>query len=567
VETIWTRQTPADLFGAAPNAMVFAKSGRQLYVCNGSQNAVAVVEFSPGKSRLAGLIPVGWYPGALVLDSRRDALCVANIKGIGSTQRIAPGKPVKFNSHNYFGTLSLVPIPGANALKRHTETALRNMRYPLLQAAKLPARPGEPARPVPERAGEPSVFQHVVYIIKENRTYDQVLGDLPTGNGDTSLCVFGTNVTPNQHKMATDFVLLDNTYCSGILSADGHQWSTTAMTTDYMEKSFAGFPRSYPDGMEDTDIDALAYSPTGFIWDNAVAHGKTLRDYGEFAITDKRWADSAKKGKIRFLDHWRDWTNSTKELLVSSRPGVESLRPYLCTNTVGWDMDIPDVFRASQFIKELREFERQGKFPNLVIICLPNDHTSGTGAGAPTPAAQMADNDLAFGQIVEAISHSKFWKETCIFAIEDDPQNGWDHVSGYRTTAYVLSPYTRRRAVVSTHYNHTSMIRTMELMLGLPPMNQLDATATPMFDCFVETPDFRPFFALKNSVPLDQMNPEPKKVSDARLRHDAEISAKLPLSEPDRCPEQVLNRILWHAMKGSSAPYPAWAVTAVEDDD
>jgi DNA-binding beta-propeller fold protein YncE len=567
VETIWTRQTPADLFGAAPNALVFAKSGRQLYVCNGSQNAVAVVEFSPGKSRLAGLIPVGWYPGALVLDSRRDALCVANIKGIGSTQRIAPGKPVKFNSHNYFGTLSLVPIPGANALKRHTETALRNMRYPLLQAAKLPARPGEPARPVPERAGEPSVFQHVVYIIKENRTYDQVLGDLPTGNGDTSLCVFGTNVTPNQHKMATDFVLLDNTYCSGILSADGHQWSTTAMTTDYMEKSFAGFPRSYPDGMEDTDIDALAYSPTGFIWDNAVAHGKTLRDYGEFAITDKRWADSAKKGKIRFLDHWRDWTNSTKELLVSSRPGVESLRPYLCTNTVGWDMDVPDVFRASQFIKELREFERQGKFPNLVIICLPNDHTSGTGAGAPTPAAQMADNDLAFGQIVEAISHSKFWKETCIFAIEDDPQNGWDHVSGYRTTAYVLSPYTRRRAVVSTHYNHTSMIRTMELMLGLPPMNQLDATATPMFDCFVETPDFRPFFALKNSVPLDQMNPEPKKVSDARLRHDAEISAKLPLSEPDRCPEQVLNRILWHAMKGSSAPYPAWAVTAVEDDD
>jgi YVTN family beta-propeller protein len=567
IETIWTRQTPADPFGAAPNALVFDKSGRKLYVCNGSQNAIGVVDFSPNKSRLAGLIPVGWYPGALAIDSRRDALYVANIKGIGSTRRIAPGNPVKFNSHNYFGTLSLVPIPGAKELKHHTETALQNMRYPLLQAARLPARSGQPARPVPERAGEPSVFKHVVYIIKENRTYDQVLGDLPIGKGDPSLCVFGTNVTPNQHKMVTDFVLLDNTYCSGILSADGHQWSTTAMTTDYMEKSFAGFPRSYPDGMEDSDVDALAYSPAGFIWDNAIAHGKTLRDYGEFAITDKRWADPANKGKIRFLDHWRDWTNSSPELLVSSRPGVESLRPFLCTNTVGWDMDIPDVFRAAHFIKELREYERQGTFPNLVIICLPNDHTSGTSAGAPTPAAQVADNDLAFGQIVEALSHSRFWKETCIFAIEDDPQAGWDHVSGYRTTAYVMSPYTRRGTVVSTHYNHTSMIRTMELMLGLPPMNQLDATATPMFDCFVETADLRPFVALKNNVPLDQMNPEPKKVSDALLRRHAEISAKLPLSEPDRCPEQVLNRILWHAMKGSSAPYPAWAVTAVEDDD
>jgi len=567
VETIWTRQTPADPFGAVPNALAFDKSGRKLYVCNGSQNAVAVIDFSPGKSRLSGLIPVGWYPGALVFDKRRGTLCVANIKGIGSTQHIAPGKPVKFNSHNYFGTVSLVPLPGTKQLQAQTETALRNMRYPLLAAARLPARPGQPPRPIPERVGEPSVFKHVVYIIKENRTYDQVLGDLSPGNGDPSLCTFGTNVTPNQHKLVTDFALLDNTYCSGILSADGHQWSTTAMTTDYMEKSFAGFPRSYPDGMGDDEVDALAYSPAGFIWDNAIAHGKTLRDYGEFAITDKRWADPARKGEIRFLDHWQDWTNATADLLVSSRPAVESLRPYLCTNTVGWDMDIPDVFRASQFIKELREYERRGEFPNLAIICLPNDHTSGTGAGAPTPAAQVADNDLAFGQIVEAISHSQFWKETCILAIEDDPQAGWDHVSGYRTTAYVVSPYTKRGAVVSTHYNHTSMIRTMELMLGLPPMNQLDATATPMFDCFVETPDFRPFDALTNNVPLDQMNPEPKKISDALLRKNAEMSARLPLREPDRCPEQVLNRILWHAMKGSAAPYPQWAVSVVEDDD
>jgi hypothetical protein len=244
---------------------------------------------------------------------------------------------------------------------------------------------------------------------------------------------------------------------------------------------------------------------------------------------------------------------------------VESLRPYLATNTVGWDMDVPDVFRASQFITELKQFETNGKFPDLTIICLPNDHTSGTDPGHPTPAAQVADNDLAFGQIVDAISHSRFWKETCILAIEDDPQAGWDHVSGYRTTAYVASPYTKRNTVVSTQYNHTSILRTIELILGLPPMNQMDATATPMTDCFAAIPDFAPFDALTNNVPLDQMNPPAKKISDAVLRKDAYVSSRLPLSKPDQCPEATLNRILWHAMKGTRMPYPAWAAQEVDD--
>jgi hypothetical protein len=201
-----------------------------------------------------------------------------------------------------------------------------------------------------------------------------------------------------------------------------------------------------------------------------------------------------------------------------------------------------------------------------MIICLPNDHTSGTAAGAPTPAAQVADNDLAFGQIVEALSRSRFWPQTCVLAIEDDPQDGWDHVSGYRTTAYVASPYTRRGQVVSTQYNQTSLLRTIELILGLPPMNQMDATATPMFDCFMETPDLTPFVALKNNIPLDEMNPEPKKVADPLLRKYAYASARLPLRLPDKCPEDLLNRILWHAMKGSQTPYPLWAVQKVDDD-
>jgi YVTN family beta-propeller protein len=546
VETIWTRQNPADLFGAQPNALAFDKNGRKLFVCNGSQNAVALIDFKPGKSTPRGLIPVGWFPGAIVHNATRKSLYVANIKGIGSTKRLKPGDKVEFNSHQYFGTLSLVSVPSSRQLKQFTAVALHNMRY------------------------EPSVFKHVVYIIKENRTYDQVFGDIPEGNGDPSLCIFGEKFTPNQHKLVRDFVLLDNTYCSGILSADGHQWADTGITTDYMEKSFAGFPRSYPDGMEDDDVDALAYSPAGFIWDNVLKHGKSLRIYGEFAATEKRWTDPNRKGDMKFTDHWKDFTSGAGDIRIWSRPTIESIRPYLCTNTVGWDMDIPDVFRAREFIKELREYEKSGSLPNFIVICLPNDHTSGTKPGVPTPAAQVADNDLAFGQIVEALSKSPFLKETCIFAIEDDPQAGWDHVSGYRTTAYVISPYTKRGAVVSTQYNQTSLLRTMELMLGLPPMNQFDATATPMTDCFLPpgaAPDLRPFTALPSNVALDELNPEPKKISDATMRKHAQVSARLPLHKVDACPEDVFNRILWAAMKGPSEPYPTWAVTLGEDDD
>jgi YVTN family beta-propeller protein len=568
VETIWAKSNPADLFGASPNALAFSPSGDTLYVANGTQNAIAVFRFRPGKSELEGLIPVGWFPGAIAYDAARRQLVVANIKGIGSTLSLKEPDKGQHNTHQYHGTLSLVPVPKARELKGLTRQALENYRYPLLKEAARRPRPGQPPRPIPERVGEPSVFEHVVYIIKENRTYDQVLGDVPEGNGDPSLCIFGEQITPNQHKMVREFVLLDNTYCSGILSADGHQWSDTAFATDYMEKSFAGFPRSYPDGMEDSDVDALAYAPSGFIWDNAIAVGKSLRVYGEFAITETSWVSPGKTDSPTFLDYYRDFVDQTNLINIRSRPAIESLRPHLAMQTVGWDMDIPDVFRAAQFIQELREYERTGKFPNLVIICLPNDHTSGTRAGSPTPAAQVADNDLAFGQIVEAISRSPFWAKTCIFAIEDDPQAGWDHVSGYRTTAYVVSPYSRGKGVVSTQYNTTSILRTMELILGLPPMNQIDATATPMSGCFHDAPDLTPYVALPTNIPLDQMNPNPKEIADAAMRRDAIASAKLPLDEIDRCPEDLFNRILWRAMKGPREPYPLWAVaTNLEEEE
>ena len=568
VETICARQNPADLFGAQPNALAFDKSGGKLFVCNGTQNAVAVFDFKPGQSSLLGLIPVGWFPGARRLRPgpqgalrrqhqrhRLDQTPQAR-RASRSTTRISISAP-----------LSLVPVPAERELSRLTQTALPNLRYGLLQEATLPPRPDQPPRPVPERVGEPSVFKHVVYIIKENRTYDQVLGDLPQGNGDPSLCIFGEHVTPNQHKLAREFVLLDNTYCSGILSADGHQWADSAIATDYMERSFAGFPRSYPFGGTTTTWTRWPIRPPG---SSGTTPSRTARRCATTASSPSpRRVGRTSQRPMRPASWTTTATSSTRPARSRSRcrPAIESLRPYLATNTVGWELNIPDVFRAAQFIKELKQFEQTGNFPNLSIICLPNDHTSGTKAGCPTPAAQVADNDLAFGQIVEAISRSRFWKETCIFAIEDDPQAGWDHVSGYRTTCYVASPYTRRGAVVSTQYNQTSLLRTMELMLGLPPMNQMDATATPMTDCFTDTPDFTPFTALPNNIPLDQMNPAPKKISDPLLRKHAYASARLPLDEVDQCPEDLLNRILWHAMKGSQAPYPAWAVSAVRDND
>ncbi len=562
IETICARPDAGDLFGASPNALAFDTSGKWLFVCNGSQNAVGVIAFKPGDSHWRGLAPVGWYPGALAWDARRESLYVANIKGMPP----AGNSGQTFNSRQYYGSLTLLSNPACPDLPEWTRRALALMRYPLLRQAALPPRAGQPPRPVPERVGEPSVFKHVVYIIKENRTYDQVLGDVANGNGDGQLCTFGQRFTPNQHKLVHDFVLLDNTYCSGILSADGHQWADSAMANDYLEKSFAGFPRSYPDGLDDGGIDALAYSPAGFIWDDCLAHGKTLRDYGEFAIARKSWRDPVRRGPIHFRDHYNAFINGAETIAMHSEASIKSLEPYLAARYIGWDLDVPDAQRAAIFNSELHDFEQSGKYPNFVIVCLPDDHTSGTKPNSPTPGAQVADNDLALGRMAEALSHSAFWRETCMFVIEDDPQSGWDHVSGYRTTAYVISPYTKRGAVVSTQYNQTSLLRTMELMLGLPPMNQMDATATPMTDCFTDQPDFTPYAAVANNVPLDEMNPEPKKISDRVLRQDAYVSARLPLEKADQCPEDTLNRILWRAMKGAKEPYPAWAVPAHDDD-
>jgi hypothetical protein len=284
-----------------------------------------------------------------------------------------------------------------------------------------------------------------------------------------------------------------------------------------------------------------------------------VRDFGEFAIAEIGWTDPARKGAPTFTEIYRDFVDRAGRVRLGSRPALESLRPCPVTDTVGWAMEVPDVFRAARFIAELGRYEAAGWLPDLIIICLPNDHTSGTKAGMPTPQAHVADNDLALGRIVEAVSRSRFWPETCIFAIEDDPQDGWDHVSGYRTVCLVASPWTRRGAVVGTAYNQVGVVRTMGLILGLPPLNALDAAAAPLTDCFAGAPDTRPYAARPARIPLDRLNPEPAKVADPLLRQHAIASASLPLDRVDGCPEDLLNRIIWHSVKGSATPYPDWA--------
>lgn len=585
VDTFSARQKPGDPFGAQPDALAFDSSGRFLFAANGSQNAVAVFEFKqpvrrlgvfhafrfqPGRVKMLGLIPVGWFPGGIVYDPSRRRVDVANLIDISAQKQQAPkgkGRGAGFNSKEWWGSLSLVPMLSAAELKAATETALADLRYPLLAQSKLPPRPGRAPVPVPERVGEPSVFQHVIYFIKENRSYDQVFGDMVEGQGSPELCVFGKRVTPNQHKLVSEFTLLDNTYCSGIMSADGHQWTDSAIANDYIERSFNAWPRSYPGaGAEPHGCDALAYSSAGFIWNDAMEHGKTVADFGEFTTPHHIWKSTGKP-VTHWADMYGDLAAGSNAILYSAEADLDALRPCIVSNYSGFDLRVPDVVRAAQFTNDFKQFEAAGSLPNLLIVWLPNDHTSGTKFGEPTPQAMIADNDLAFGQIIQTVSHSQFWSNTCIFAIEDDPQDGWDHISGYRTTAYVASPYTRRHAVVHTQYNHTSLVRTIELILGIPPMNQLDATATPMFDCFTNKPDFAAFEAVPSNIALDQMNPAPKAIRDAQLRKDALLSAKLPLDQEDQCPEGLFNHILWRAVKGSRAPYPDWAVSFTGDDD
>jgi YVTN family beta-propeller protein len=528
------------IFGSSPNDLTLSPDGSYLYVANGTDNAVCVI--STVSQKVLGYIPTGWYPGAVITNRQGNILYVANVKGTGSRNQRTDRQG--YNSHDHLGSISIIGVPGERELKEMTGVVGRNNSF--LTAARNPERKaGSKPVPVPDVTGQPSVFKHVVYIIKENRTYDQVLGDMKQGDGDSSLVMFGREVTPNHHKLAETFVLLDNYYCSGILSADGHQWTDEAFVTDYLEKSFGDFARSYP---YDGD-DPLAYASSGFIWDNVLRKGLTFRDYGEFVNAVIEPPAST------FSDIYQDYISKTGKITIKAKANIDQMEPYICPTFIGFPSTVTDQYRADEFIKELAEFEKNGNFPNFIIMLLPNDHTSGTRPGMPTPQAAVADNDLALGRVVEAISKSSFWKETCILVTEDDPQNGFDHVDGHRTVGFVISPYTKRGEVVSTYYSQINMVKTIENILGLPPMNQLDMAAEAMTACFTDKPDFTPYEAVPNNIPIDRLNPPLTSLSGDQL-YWAKKSLEQDLDDVDRIEDDTFNRIIWHAVRGYATPYP-----------
>jgi len=544
VETIAVRPDPSLHFGSAPNALSVSKDGRTLFVANGGNNAIAVIALAqaPGaRSVVEGFIPTGWYPGGVVNDGRH--LYVANVKGIGSRD-LRPDKQ-GWNSHFHRGSIGKIEIPAPAALRTYTRQVKEDARVPEMLRAWDKSRSRRKPVPVPARLGEPSVFDHVVYIIKENRTFDQILGDMPKGNVDPTLCMFGRDVTPNHHALAEEFALLDNYYCNGVLSADGHAWAMEGYVTDYLEKSFGGFTRSYPFSGDDP----LSYAATGFIWDHVLLQGLSFRNYGEMSKTESRPRDAT------FLEIFSDHKNKAGKITFQHDIQIETLRRFSCPDFPGWQMKIPDAVRADVFLKEFADYEKRGDWPNLVIIFLPSDHTSGTRPGSPTPRAQVADNDLAVGRIVERISSSRFWPKTCIFAIEDDPQAGFDHVDGHRSVCLVVSPYTRRGAVVSKFYNQTSVLHTMSRMFGIAPMNQMVALAPLMSDCFTSKPNLQPYRCRPNQIPLDEMNKATAELEGDELFW-ALKSLEQPFDDVDCADEDTLNRILWHAVKGVNAQYP-----------
>jgi DNA-binding beta-propeller fold protein YncE len=566
-ETINLRLQPGinPYFGDSPDGLCLSPNGKILYVTNGMDNAVAVIKLgnkaaiksTDPKSTVTGFIPTAAYPSA-VCAPNNGYLYVCNIEAAGA--RIAlPNKNTKnlvYNSHNMLASISVISVPGTKELKAYTDTVIAvNNLYRATTAREKPRESVKP-KTVPDRIGEPSVFKHVLYIIKENRTYDQILGDMKQGDGDPGLCTYGYEITPNTHELAGEFMLMDNFHVSGKCSAEGHQWTDASIVTDYIEKNMRAWFRSYPH----VQTDALVYAPTGFIWDNALRKGKSVRIYGEASVpvhdNNLKWADIYKKyingEKVEFKNVTT--IEPVKKILSQTYPSFGN-------------HEFSDAMRADALISELNGYESAegDQLPELMVIALPNDHTAGTRPGSPTPRAMVADNDQALGRIIEAFSKSRFWNNTVIFVVEDDSQNGWDHVSAYRTVSLVISPYSRLKNVNHTFYTQPCLVRTIEQILGLPPMNIEDAIANPMIDCFGTIPDLTPYRALPGRIPIDEMNPSLTSLTGKALYY-AKKSMLPEYDGLDSGDDDLLNKILWFAAKGN-IPYPSNSSGAKNDDD
>lgn len=556
-ETISVRLQPEinPFFGDSPNGLCLSNDEKILYVANGMDNALAVIKLSKRAARkgsgntsiVTGFIPTGAYPSG-ICKTPAGKMYIANLEASGARLALnySTSKNLIYNSHNMLASVSVIPAPDSRTLKSYTDTVIALNDLSRATLAREMPRPGTKPKTVPERIGEPSVFKHVLYIIKENRTYDQILGDMPQGNGDPAICTYGASITPNTHKLSEEFMILDNFHASGKCSAEGHQWTDASIVTDYIEKNMRAWFRSYAH----VQTDALVYAPTGFIWDNALLHGKSVRIYGEASVP-------LIAGRLNWTEVYNKYKNGEK-IDFFNFTTIEPVKAILSQTYPSYgNHEFTDAMRADALIKELHEYEAKpgDMLPELMVIALPNDHTAGVRPGYPTPRAMVADNDAALGKLVEAFSTSRFWENTVIFVVEDDSQGGWDHVSSYRTVALVISPYSRLKKTISTFYTQPSMVRTIEQILGMPPMNIQDAIANPMFDCFTSVPDRTPYIALPSNIPIDEMNPQLNTLKGKAL-HFAKKSMLPEFDKVDSGSDDLLNRILWFAEKGN-IPYPA----------
>lgn len=519
--------------GSMPTALAVSPDNKTLYVTLGGENAVAVVDLSSGK--VSGRIPTAWFPSAIALSKDGTFLFAANMKGLGAGPNPQGPIPDKRNpSEQYIaamarGTISVIPTPDTKTLAMYSAKVAANNGLENTKGVLARAASSTP-HAIPFRAGDPSPIKHVIYVIKENRTYDQLYGSLTEGNGEPSLELFGQDVTPNQHALALEFGLFDNFYADAEVSADGHNWTMGAIATQYTQRNwmanYSPRGRAY-----DFEMGSTASAPaSGYLFDHAKRAGLDYRSYGEF----------------------NDFTSAAPN--VKPTPFATALEGRMSATFPGYDMNISDQVRFEAWKKEFDEYVTNGKLPQLSVVRLPRDHTNGTRVGSPIPAAYVADNDLALGKLVEAVSNSVYWKDTAIFVLEDDAQNGADHVDAHRMPALAISAYSKRNVRDHSMYSTSSMLRTMELILGLSPMTQFDAAATPMIAAFQDTPNLAPYKSIVPKQPLDTPN--------TILSYKAKLSNGLNLAKADAVDERVFNDIIWHAVKGDNTPMPAIKMTS-----
>jgi sugar lactone lactonase YvrE len=552
LETISSALYPNAPVGNTPSSLSLTPDGQLLFAANADANNLAVFNVAePGKAKPLGFIPVGWYPTCVRFSSADKRIYVANGKGSTSLANPQGPNPLRRGRRSveeyiaglFRGTLEIVDLPKPAQMAVYSKQAyacsplradqgvvggMLSRPAPTLNSAEVATgRESMPRNPIPQKVGDPSPIKHVLYVIKENRTYDQVFGDIREGNGDPNLCLFPEKITPNHHGLAREFVLLDNFYCDGEVSADGHEWSMGAYATDFVERVwplvYRGSPHKKLTYPAEGNVDALARPAGGYIWDRCAAAGVSYRSYGEWISNGKTVKDPGKARVKALEDHFDPWYR-------------------------GFDLDYPDQKRVDRFIEELARFEREGEMPRFIVLRLPNDHTAGTRAGKPTPTALVADNDLALGRLVETITKSKFWNDLAIFVVEDDAQNGCDHVDAHRTVALVISPFAKRGQVDSALYSTSSMLRTMELILGLRPMSQFDAAARPMYNSFQAQADSRPY---QHLIPDTNL-----KATNVAGAWGAALSEEFDLAKEDAADDLLLGEVIWRSVRGSHSPMP-----------